>query len=121
MGARPSPPVDFVYNKKYPSRIPGRRKVAPIPGENGTTWDDTFDWYYAASRATVESLKELSFMLTMAYGTVRNRHYAYVRTWKSRDPRRANRRPERIRRDSDKSTVERVSAGCKDNNASRNK
>jgi len=49
----------------------------PIPGVDGATWDDVFDWYYSVPRATCGSLQELARAIPAAYGTVKNRHKDY--------------------------------------------
>ncbi|MBX2997778.1 MAG: hypothetical protein KF893_04655 [Caldilineaceae bacterium] len=49
----------------------------PIPGQNGATWDDTFDWYYRAGRKKCPSLKHLAQLLGVAVGTVYNKHTLY--------------------------------------------
>ena len=49
----------------------------PIPGQNGATWDDVFDWYHRVPRYVCPNQKTLAELIPMAYPTVRNRHSEY--------------------------------------------
>lgn len=51
--------------------------MPPIPGQNGATWDDTFDWYYRVGRGKCPSLKNLAGLIGMEEGTVYNNHSKY--------------------------------------------
>lgn len=54
--------------------------LPPRPGENGATWNDTFDWYYKTPRASCRDLKHLAALIIMSEGTVRNEHSKYQQT-----------------------------------------
>jgi hypothetical protein len=49
----------------------------PRPGDDGATWDDTFDWFHSVPRSVCRNLNELAKMIAQAPGTVRNRHAEY--------------------------------------------
>lgn len=51
--------------------------MPPIPGQNGATWDDTFDWYYRMGRGICPTLKKLAGLIGMGEGTVYNNHIRY--------------------------------------------
>ena len=49
----------------------------PLPGTDGFTWDDVFDWWYRGGRLNYPNLKKLAYAASAAYGTVKNRHTDY--------------------------------------------
>jgi hypothetical protein len=82
----PPAPVEPEETQTSPSLAAGERSRAkgetaenrpPIPGMDGKTWDDTFDWYYH-NRDICRTQKDLAERIAVAYGTVRNEHSKYI-------------------------------------------
>lgn len=76
-----------IVGSLYPESELARRKTAqdaetlpsnpPMPGADGYTWDDVFDWYYNVPKSVCKTLSALAQELGYAYGTVRNKHKEY--------------------------------------------